>query len=134
MKPHLVASVVLAVMLGFSLSVNATQLNYQPVNPNFGGNAINGSFLLGQASAQNDHRSSSGYKRPTTVERLLASFESRMLNQLFRDALDGTEGYLKTDDYEISVENIDGVLVLIVVDIATGEETVVEIGAVGEGG
>jgi len=30
----------------------ASQLNYQPINPSFGGNPQNGSWLLSQASAQ----------------------------------------------------------------------------------
>ena len=33
----------------------ATELVYTPVNPSFGGNPLNGTWLLNNAQAQNDH-------------------------------------------------------------------------------
>jgi curli production assembly/transport component CsgF len=36
----------------FAGSASATQLVYQPTNPNFGGNPLNGSYLLTTAQAQ----------------------------------------------------------------------------------
>jgi len=43
----------LLAMLGVCTSAEAAQLQYQPVNPNFGGSPLNGSFLFQQATANN---------------------------------------------------------------------------------
>jgi len=37
-------------------SAMASQLIYTPVNPSFGGNPLNGSFLLNKAQAENNHQ------------------------------------------------------------------------------
>ncbi len=46
------AWIILAGLL-MSASANAEQLVYQPVNPNFGGNPLNGTFLMQQATNNN---------------------------------------------------------------------------------
>ena len=130
MKKLLLLTAGLGGLLTFS--VNATQLIYTPVNPNFGGSYLNGSYLLANASAQNDHTGSSGssYVAPTALERMASSLESRLISQLFNDATNGQEGYLKTTDFEINVVNEDGTLLVHITDIATGETTVIEVGGV----
>ena len=44
-------------LLGFGSGglVQATELVYTPVNPSFGGNPLNGTWLLNNAQAQNDY-------------------------------------------------------------------------------
>lgn len=87
---------VAGVVASIGLSVKATELVYTPVNPNFGGSYLNGSYLLANASAQNDHKNSgSSYVAPTALERMASSLESRLISQLFNDASNGEEGYLK---------------------------------------
>ncbi|MCK8046676.1 curli assembly protein CsgF [Shewanella sp. 1CM18E] len=115
-------------LLVFGTSVNATQLIYTPVNPNFGGSYLNGSYLLSNASAQNKHTGGSSYVPPTALERLASSLESRLMSQLFNDAANGGEGYLKTDDFEIQVVNEDGSLLVHITDVLTGETTIIEVG------
>jgi curli production assembly/transport component CsgF len=39
-------------VVSMASSASATQLTYVPTNPTFGGNPLNGSFLLSQAQAQ----------------------------------------------------------------------------------
>ncbi|WP_153915416.1 curli assembly protein CsgF [Shewanella sp. TC10] len=118
--------------LMFSANTVATQLVYTPVNPAFGGSYLNGQYLLNNAIAQNDHTpdvsGSSGYVAPTALERLASSLESRLMTQLFNDAANGNEGYLKTDDFEINVVNEDGTLLVHITDVLTGETTVIEVG------
>ncbi|MCG9696432.1 curli assembly protein CsgF [Shewanella sp. Isolate11] len=118
------------VVAGFSLQISATQLIYTPVNPNFGGSYLNGSYLLANASAQNKHTSGSSYTAPTALERMASSLESRLMSQLFNDAANGGEGYLKTTDFEIQVVNEDGMLLVHITDLLTGETTVIEVGGV----
>ncbi|MCL1068195.1 curli assembly protein CsgF [Shewanella olleyana] len=117
----------------FCGSTSATQLVYTPVNPAFGGSYLNGQYLLNNAISQNDHTddsgsSGSGYVAPTALERLASSLESRLMSQLFNDAANGNEGYLKTDDFEINVVNEDGTLLVHITDVLTGETTVIEVG------
>lgn len=117
-----------------SFPLMATQLIYTPVNPAFGGSYLNGSYLLANASAQNEHQGGSSYTPPTALERLASSLQSRLMSQLFNDAANGGEGYLKTDDFEINVVNEDGSLIVHITDLLTGETTVIEVGGiVGDG-
>ena len=47
---------VLAISLPLIMNVaQSTELVYTPINPSFGGSALNGSYLLNNANAQNDN-------------------------------------------------------------------------------
>lgn len=112
-------------------SAAASELVYQPVNPNFGGNPLNGSHLLGNAQAQNDYKdpeaSSSGYERPSDLERLTSSLQSRLLSQLLADVGAGNEGSIVTEDFAINIVDDQGVLSILIEDINTGEITQIEV-------
>ena len=113
-----------------SLPICATQLVYTPVNPAFGGSYLNGGYLLANASPQNEHQGGSSYTAPTALERLAGSLQSRLMSQLFNDAANGGEGYLKTDDFEINVVNEDGALIVHITDLLSGETTIIEVGGI----
>ena len=114
-------------LLALGAPAIGSELVYQPVNPNFGGNPLNGSHLLGNAQAQNDYKdpeaSSSGYERPSDLERLTSSLQSRLLSQLLADVGAGNEGSIVTDDFAINIIDDQGVLSIIIEDINTGEVT-----------
>ncbi|GGP50019.1 curli production assembly protein CsgF [Shewanella algicola] len=114
----------------FSLPMFATELVYTPVNPSFGGSYLNGSYLLSNAAAQNKYQGGSSYVAPTALDRLASSLQSRLMSQLFNDAANGAEGYLKTDDFEINVVNEDGSLLVHITDLLTGETTIIEVGGI----
>ena len=60
MKTHAISLSAILWLAGSSLTTGqATELVYTPVNPAFGGNPLNGSWMLNNAQAQNDHTSSS---------------------------------------------------------------------------
>ncbi|MCK0153067.1 curli assembly protein CsgF [Alcanivorax sp. S6407] len=112
--------------------LHASELIYQPVNPNFGGNPLNGSYLLGNAQAQNDYKdpeaaSRSGYERPSELDRLTSSLQSRLLSQLLADVGDGNEGSIVTEDFAINIIDDQGVLSILIEDINTGEITQIEV-------
>ena len=111
--------------------VAASELVYQPVNPNFGGNPLNGSYLLGNAQAQNDYKDpearSSTFERPSELERLTSSLQSRLLSQLLADVGEGNEGSIVTDDFAINIVDDQGVLSILIEDINTGEVTQIEV-------
>ncbi len=125
-------TLLMLVTFSFSAGCYATELVYTPVNPAFGGNYLNGSYLLSNAAAQNSYKNGSGYTPPTALERLASSLESRLMSQLFNDAANGGEGYLKTNDFEIQVVNEDGTLLVHIKDLATGETTVIEVGGLAD--
>ncbi|MGL4446949.1 curli assembly protein CsgF [Shewanella sp.] len=125
-------TLIMLVTLNFSVGCYATELVYTPVNPAFGGNYLNGSYLLSNAAAQNSYKNGSGYTPPTALERLASSLESRLMSQLFNDAANGGNGYLKTNDFEIQVVNEDGTLLVHIKDLATGETTVIEVGGLAD--
>ncbi|MCY1402277.1 curli assembly protein CsgF [compost metagenome] len=118
-------SITLAAGLVLATSVNATQLVYTPVNPNFGGNPLNGAYLLNNAQSQNDH-DDPDLKRSTTagttaLERFTSQLESRLLSQLLTNIQNGNTGSLQTDTFLIDIVDDSGALTIQVTDKNTGE-------------
>jgi curli production assembly/transport component CsgF len=111
--------------LGLAGSVQATELVYTPVNPSFGGNPLNGNWLLNNAQAQNDHddpdsRTSSA-SRQTALQRFTGQLESRLLSQLLTNIEEGNTGSLTTDSFIINMIDDGGELTIVITDRATGE-------------
>ncbi|MGB4343709.1 MAG: curli assembly protein CsgF, partial [Moraxellaceae bacterium] len=113
-------------------TTHASPLVYTPVNPAFGGNPLNGSYLLSNAQAQNDTkdpsaRSSTG-QRQSAIERFMSSLESRLLGELLSDVGGGGEGHMETTDFIIDIaDDGAGGLLISVTDRATGSVSVVEV-------
>ena len=113
-------------LLGFGLvgSVQATELVYTPVNPAFGGNPLNGTWLLNNAQAQNDHDdggSGSSASRQSALQRFTSTLESRLLSQLLTNIEEGNTGSLTTDAFIINMIDDGGQLTIMITDRATGE-------------
>jgi len=130
---------------GVSSLANATELVYTPINPSFGGNPLNGSFLLNKANSQNDH--SAPLLERTYAERLQESLERAYINRLVREITDVAFGEQELDEngnpidsifdedsifvsgdfqVELITSNVDSIIVNIT-NLLTGEITVVEI-------
>lgn len=110
----------------------ASPLVYTPVNPAFGGNPLNGSYLLSNAQAQNDTRdpdaNRNGYQGQSTLERFMSSLESRLLGQLISDLGSGNSGRMETTDFIIDIaDDGTGGLVISVQDRASGAVSVIEV-------
>ncbi|WP_444919965.1 curli assembly protein CsgF [Microbulbifer sp. CnH-101-G] len=105
----------------------ATELIYEPVNPNFGGNPLNGTYLLQNAQSQDDHddpdKHDSIYEQPSALDRFTDSLETRLLNQLLTDVGDGNSGELITDDFVVQIVDNDGVLTVLITDRNTGDKS-----------
>lgn len=106
-------------------SVSATELVYQPVNPNFGGNPLNGSFLLSTAQAQDTNedpdRIDSLLEQQSALDRFTDSLETRLLSQLLTDVGNGNSGELVTDDFIVQIVDVDGTLTVLITDRNTGD-------------
>lgn len=48
-------------IVGFLSAASSAELVYQPVNPTFGGDPLNGNWLLSQATAQSEGGGSPGF-------------------------------------------------------------------------
>ena len=107
---------------------------YQPVNPAFGGNYLNYSWLLQSANTQNkfEEKSGSGYERDP-----LSDFENSMnrqiLSQLSRNLMQNyfgeglSEGQYNIGNYEIEVAPGDNGLEVVIFDTGTGDKTTVTV-------
>ncbi|WP_419709773.1 curli assembly protein CsgF [Pseudomonas sp. NFX224] len=112
--------------LGASALVQATELVYTPVNPSFGGNPLNGTWLLNNAQAQNDYDDPDLKDRATVagtsaLDRFSAQLQSRLLGQLLDNISTGNTGSLSTDAFIVNVVDDSGQLTIEVTDRATGE-------------
>ena len=133
------------ILLAMSTSVLATELVYEPLNPSFGGNPLNGSFLLSKANAQNAH--SAPLNERDYDERLQDSLERAYINRIVREITDIAFGEEQVDEngnpvdsifdqdslfvsgdfqVELITSNPDSIVVNIT-NLLTGEITVVEI-------
>jgi curli production assembly/transport component CsgF len=131
----------------FMLTANAasSELVYTPFNPSFGGNPLNGSFLLNKANAQNTHSAPSNER--TYGDRLQESLERAYINRIVREVTNLAFGAPELDEngdplpsifddnslfvsgdfqVELVTTNPDSLIVEIT-NILTGEITIVEI-------
>lgn len=112
----------------------AQQLVYQPVNPSFGGNPLNGNWLLSSASLQDnttDPSLADQVQDPfadfqNNLNRSILSQLSRNLtNQIFGEGGELQEGLFQLGDFSIEIiETLDGVQISIF-DLLTGNETTI---------
>ncbi len=118
----------------FQVQSLAQDFVYQPVNPAFGGNPYNYSWLLGQAQSQNmfeeEDRFSYGDEDPLTS--LQDDMNRQVLNeitqQFYRNQFGEnglTEGYYKFGSYEIDISPISDGMQVRIIDIYTGSETTI---------
>jgi len=141
MKKFILNQIYLALVIMLILIPNfskASELVYKPINPSFGGNPLNGNFLLGKASAQNKHKAPIAKK--SYAEKFQESLERAYISKMVREITDmafgeesdsnifGEDSIFSSGDYEILVltSNPDAITVQITNTI-TGEVTVIEI-------
>lgn len=123
-----------AIFVMASLSVQAGELVYQPLNPSFGGDPFMGSYLLGKAQAQDTNKdpNTRDFTPTSATERLIQSLESRLISQLISDVSSGnvTQGSFDSDEFGVVVSDEGGQLVVRVVDKITGDVTNISVGGI----
>lgn len=122
----------LLVGLASVAAAQATELVYTPVNPSFGGNPLNGTWLLNNAQAQNDYddpdlKSRSSVAGTSALERFTSQLQSRLLGQLLDNISTGNTGSLSTDSFIVNVIDDSGALSIEVTDRATGEVSEIQV-------
>jgi curli production assembly/transport component CsgF len=128
----------ISLALSFGLTttaLNASELVYQPNNPSFGGNPLNGPVLLNQAQAQNHYQapsSSSATTGQSALTQFNAMLQSAILSRVSSAVTSSivgpngqlTAGTVETTDFRISITNLQGGLLQIVTtDKTTGQST-----------
>lgn len=120
------------ILLMFGTQISAQQLVHTPVNPNFGGNYLNYSWLLASANAQNpfdDQDLTSDFKN-SALSGFSDSMKRQILNQLTRGMFSDNESGIGSEpgSYEvgglyITIEEIRGGSIISIIDSETGEYT-----------
>ena len=131
MKKLLIAAIFLLAF--FQVATRAQDFVYQPINPAFGGNPYNYSWLLGQAQAQNIFAEEvAGLEEEDPLAGLQDDINRQILNsitqQFYKNQFgeDGlTEGYYKFGSYEIDISPIAEGMQVRIIDIYTGSETTI---------
>ena len=104
---------------------------FQFVNPNFGGNPNNGSFLLNEANAQNSYKDPHGYdfdtSTPSPLDNFTSVIQSQLLGNLMGNISQGKPGRLVTKDFIVDVKNTDGRLTMNILDRTTGKSSTIEV-------
>jgi len=125
-----VVSVILATHS--ATGIQAGDLVYTPVNPNFGGNPFNDGILLGTANAQNKYEAPEEERDPT--ERFVQSLQSRLFSGLARqveEAIFGENpqdsGTFTVGDQQVSFDRGLEVITLEISNLGDGSTTVVEV-------
>ena len=118
-------------LCGISLISQATELVYTPVNPNFGGNPLNGTWMLNEAQAQNDYKDpdlrTSSATGTTALERFSQQLQSRLLSQVLDNIQNGNSGSLTTDAFIVNIVDDSGALTIEITDRTTGEVSEVSV-------
>ncbi|MGF6109131.1 curli production assembly protein CsgF [Pseudomonas sp. ADAK2] len=118
--------------LGSCGLVHATELVYTPINPSFGGNPLNGTWLLNNAQAQNDYddpdlKDRTAIAGTSALERFTSQLQSRLLGQLLDNISTGNTGSLSTDSFIVNVIDDSGALSIEVTDRASGEVSEIQV-------
>jgi len=114
---------------------------YQPVNPAFGGNPLNGTFLLNEAQLQNSYKdpnaaSANAAAQKTPLQQFQDSLERAILNRIAQAVTGGivdSQGHLipgtiQTADFTITIVDLGGgILQITTTDKSTGQSTVFEV-------
>lgn len=113
-------------------SVYATELVYTPINPSFGGNPLNGNFLLQKAQSQNSFTE----ERPTLsfVDKFQEALERNIINSLTRRIADGdlVDGVYNTGEFLVEISTgTDGSVIVNITNLDTGEVTIITIPVIG---
>ena len=110
-------------------SVHATELVYTPINPSFGGNPMNGSFLLQKAQIHQPARAEKNF-----VDRFREALERNIINTLTRRIADGdiVDGVYDTGEFLVDVTTgTDGSVIVTITNNLTGEITILTIPSIG---
>lgn len=133
MKKYTISTLVLFGFLFISMSVQAQDFVYKPVNPAFGGEVFNYQWLLNSAQIQDlieDPDAVDPFNRNNTLDDFTESLNRQLLSQLSRQIIGNQFGETSVEDGNYTIGNfqidiastLDGVTITIY-DTELGEQT-----------
>lgn len=126
-----------AVCMSITHSAQSTELVYAPINPSFGGSAMNGSFLLSKAQGQNKHKAELSEK--SFEEKVSDALERATLSDIvskYKDTVLGEEQNINigedatfiSGDYQIDIVSANSDTITIqITDLLSNKITIIEI-------
>ena len=128
------------VVLSISVSASAAELQYTPVNPNFGGSPLNGSFLLNEAAANNyryltnkseNQQASSQTASQEVIQNLQQAAVNAVLSQVAQQISSGLQnnqsGSYNVAGELIDFQRVDSEININITDATTGAITTLQI-------
>lgn len=119
---------ILILLLISSQSIFAQQLTYTAVNPNFGGNYLNYSWLLSSANAQNQFDDQeTGLNSKSLLNSFSDTIKRQILSQFTRDLLgedsEVENGTIEVGGLIITIDETRTGSIITIIDSETGEST-----------
>lgn len=120
------------------LGALATEMVYVPVNPNFGGNPLNGPVLMSNAQAQDDHKDPDALDAAsqTPLQQFNDALQRAVLSRV-ASSITGTligangqlqPGVLETRDFTIQIQDLGGgTMKITTTDKLTGASTTFDV-------
>jgi len=112
------------------LTALAGELIYRPINPAFGGNPYNSSWLMESANAQNEFKDKDPLEdfEDTLKKRILTTLAGRIVDAAFGKYGDALEaGEYQFGDYNISISTEGGGINVDILDQGNGATTTVSV-------
>jgi|AP12_2_1047962.scaffolds.fasta_scaffold66430_2 curli production assembly/transport component CsgF len=133
MIKNILRVIFILVVLGSTEHPLAQQLVYTPDNPSFGGNPLNGNWMLSQAQVQNGFTAGAQIDsrlQQNPLTDFTESLNRQILSQLSRGLISSIfgesgleEGRYEIGNYTIDIlQGADGISIVIF-DLSTGDET-----------
>lgn len=120
-------------LVAIPCSALATELIFGFVNPSFGGDPLNGNFLLNKAESQKRFDEEEYEEDPLADfedglnRRVLGLIADKIVQDAFGDEANLSNGTYTIGSYIISIDNNGSVIKVAVTDSLSGDSTVVEV-------
>ena len=132
---YLICGAVCALLLGNANMARASELVYTPINPSFGGNPLNGQFLMELAQAQKKFEEEGWWEREPLEEfqdmltrQILYRMASAVINEAFGEYGEALQpGHYEVGNYTIDITTDGVVITVVIVDTVTGNMTTIEV-------
>ena len=119
-------------------TAQAGELVYTPINPIFGGNPLNSSQLMAEASAQKPSAPTTATTQQSTAQQFIQMLQSQLYASLANSvasAITGTNaqaaGTIKLNTMQLTWNTVDGQTNITMTDYATGQVTQITVPQVG---
>lgn len=116
-------------------AAQASSLVYRPVNPNFGGDSFNGSYLLGTAQANNHYEKHAAKTNPldnferTITSSLLNRVSQQIADRIFSNTPGQNTGTFQLGNTTLSYVRNGDVVDITIFDAVTGTSTTISVPA-----